>query len=145
MSQSQPCASRSRLLSLLSVSIVTALLALPSNAQARPAYKSAFENLYPKVKEASKVTCAACHPGKSKKNRNHYGEALAKELKKKNVKDKKTIIEALKNIEDGHCPDPPKTKWKTLLEKGELPCEHNAVNRRFPLTHSLIQRLLDQR
>ncbi len=124
------------------------LLLSPSQhaeVQARPAYKGAFEKLYPKVKSGNKVTCAVCHPGKSKKNLNHYGEALKKELKKPNIKDKKAIIKAMKEIEDGQCPEPPRTKWKERLEKGELPCEHDAVNRRLRPTLSLIQRLLDDR
>ncbi|MHC4880739.1 MAG: hypothetical protein ACYTGL_30160 [Planctomycetota bacterium] len=128
------------------VCLTTVCLLLPpsqrAEVQARPAYKGAFEKLYPKVKNSSKVTCAACHPGKSKKNRNHYGEALAKALKEKNVKDKKTITEALKKIEDGECGG---NEWKARLEKGELPCEHDAVNRRLRPTLCLIQRLIDER
>lgn len=118
----------------------------PNSAAARPAHKSAFEKLYPKFKESgNKVTCSVCHPGKSKKTQNHYSEALAKALGKKNVKDKKVITEALKKIEDGNCPDPPKTKWKERLEKGENPCSHDAVNDRLRQSLSLIQRLLDVR
>lgn len=108
--------SRRTAVSILAVALTVSLIPAGS-ASARPAYKSEFEKLYPKFKEAgNKVTCGLCHPGKNKKDRNHYGEALAKALKEPNIKDKKTITEALKEIEDGNCPEPPKTKWKTLLQ-----------------------------
>ncbi len=126
------------------VAVVALSLMSPNAAFARPAHKSAFEKLYPKFKESgNKVTCAVCHPGKSKKTQNHYSEALAKELGKKNVKDKKVITEALKKIEDGKCPDG--TEWKPRLEKGENPCTHDASNHRLRSTLSVIQRLLNER
>ncbi len=125
------------------VGVLAITLISPNSATARPAHKSAFEELYPKFKESgNKVTCAVCHPGKSKKTQNHYSETLAKALGKKNVKDKKVITEALKKIEDGKCPDG--TEWKPRLDKGENPCSHDAVNQRLRSSLSLIQRLLDK-
>lgn len=91
-----------------------------SEVEARPKYKAAFDATYPDVtKKDKKVTCNLCHYGDDKKKRNHYGDALAKELKKPNVLDEKAIKDALKAIESGDC----KTgKWKDRLEKGEWPC-----------------------
>ena len=139
---------RSTLAALRSAgSILVAVLAVsllsPHSASARPAYKSAFEKLYPKFKESgNKVTCAVCHPGKSKKTQNHYCESMTKALKKKNEKDKEAITEALKKIEDGECPDG--TKWMPRLEKGELPCTHDESEKRHQPPISFIQRLLNK-
>ena len=101
-------------LTWLSLAIIT------GSGEARPKYENAFDKLYHKVRENKKLDCTVCHcRDANRKNRNHYGEALAKELGKKDVKDGKTIVEALKAIEDGEC----KTgKWKLRLEEGLLPC-----------------------
>lgn len=98
--------------------------------EARPNYKKTFDSTYPEVAKASKTNCNVCHFGDDKKNRNHYGEALRKELKEPKVTDEKRIKDALKAIENGDC----KTgKWKERLDKGQVPCtcesnkhEHNS-------------------
>ena len=90
-------------------------------AEARPTYKKAFEKTYPQfVRNDRRLSCALCHPGDSKKNRNHYGAALAEELGETNVMDGEKIIEALKAIEDGDCRT---GQWKPRLEKGIPPCQ----------------------
>ncbi len=71
-------------------------VAISSSAQARPAYKKAYDAHYGK-----KSTCAICHPDKkSKKIRNEYADALGKALGAKNVKDMDAIVEALKKVDD---------------------------------------------
>ena len=72
--------------------------ALSSGVQARPAYKTAFAKKYPDVDKAKKVSCAVCHPEKSKKVKNDYGTALGKVVAK-NEKDADKIAEALGKIE----------------------------------------------
>lgn len=110
---------RSRRSSVTIVLLVLALANVGSRGEARPKYKTVFERTYPRFVEGQrKITCNLCHAGDDKKKRNHYGEALAKELKK-NETDEKTIEKALKAIEDGSC----KTgKWKPRLENAEPPC-----------------------
>ncbi len=107
-----------RLSCIVLVWLAVALLA--DRGEARPRYKSVFDELYPKVRENRKVDCTVCHcRGTNRKKCNHYGEALAKELGKKNVTDEKMIVDALKAIEDGEC----KTgKWRPRLQEGLLPC-----------------------
>lgn len=100
---------------------VLSLSVAPSYA--RPKYKKSFDSLYSKF---TKTTCAICHgDGDDKKKRNHYGEALAKELGAKNVMDDDKIKKALKAIENGDC----KTgKWKPRLDEGKAPCEDKLDN-----------------
>jgi len=47
----------------------------------------------------AKTSCAICHPGKSKKERNEYGMALNKLLKKADKDDAKKIAESIKATE----------------------------------------------
>lgn len=88
---------------------------------ARPNYKKAFDSCYAEIAKKNKTTCNVCHLSSTddKKRRNHYGEALAKELGEKMVKDEKKIVEALQAIEEGECPS---GKWKLRLEHGLTPC-----------------------
>ncbi len=110
-----------------------------ARTEARPKYKSVFEATYPEVaKKIKKVNCNLCHFGDDKKKRNHYGEALAKELKKPNVMDEKTVKEALKAIESGDCKS---GKWKERLENGEAPC---VCGNRDHNPNSYIARQLDR-
>ena len=95
---------------------------------ARAQYKAAFEKAYPDLKKklGKKISCAVCHPTKSKKERNDYGTAFGKTLMgkdvggKKNDKDKdklKKTIEALAKEKSS-------TKGKTfadLIKDGKLP------------------------
>ncbi len=102
--------------------LVTLVLAsLGARVEARPQYKKVFDATYPDVAKAKKTNCYLCHAtgDDNKKKRNHYGHALAKELKNPNVKDENTIKEALKAIEDGDCRT---GKWKERLDEGKWPC-----------------------
>lgn len=113
---------------------------LAPDAQARPAYKGVFEKLYAKVAKNQKISCAVCHPKKSKKVRNHYAEALGEEVAS-NEKDKKKIEDAMRAIEDEACPDGGKT-WGERLEKGSVPCPHGSSKRLHSSVPSYIERLL---
>jgi hypothetical protein len=108
--------------SLLAASLVGAwlLTGLCAQVEARPKYKKVFDSTYPDVvAKTKKLNCLVCHVGDDKKKRNHYGEALAKELKERNEQDEKTIKEALLAIEGGECRS---GKWKERLDEGKPPC-----------------------
>lgn len=90
------------------------------NAEARPNYLKDFTRQYPKVKEAKKVKCNVCHMGKSKKNRNNYGKAVAKTLGDTKVKDSEKVKEALKKAEEEKSAIDGKT-FGDLLKDGKLP------------------------
>lgn len=47
----------------------------------------------------TKNACGICHPGKSKKERNEYGTALSKLVKKADKDDAKKIADSIKAIE----------------------------------------------
>lgn len=95
------------------------LAALSSGVEARPAYKTAFDKLYPDVTKAKKTSCAVCHPEKSKKVRNDYGTALGKVVAK-NEKDKDKIEDALEKIEKEKSSVKDKT-FGDLLKEGKWP------------------------
>ncbi|NCX98897.1 MAG: hypothetical protein EBX35_10080 [Planctomycetia bacterium] len=68
--------------------------------------------------------CNVCHKGKSKKDRNPYGEALAKLLDKKEDKDNKDKIrQALETVakESSKPGDASAPTFGALIEEGKLP------------------------
>lgn len=73
-----------------------------------------------KVKEAK---CFVCHQGKSKKNRNAYGEALHQYLGKKDRKDVEKILAALDTVaaESSDPGDADAPTFGELIAAGELP------------------------
>jgi len=71
----------------------------PAPATARPLYLSVFKQMYFSRLPQAKVACAACHPSKSKRQRNHYGRILEEALGQKKVKDREHIRQAMKSIE----------------------------------------------
>lgn len=93
--------------------------------QARPLYLKQFivsnKNL---EKQAKKAKCNVCHYGKKKKNRNDFGQALAKEFaknkKKKNEKDVKIIKEVFKKAAKKKSSVKGKT-FGDLIKDGKLP------------------------
>lgn len=66
--------------------------------------------------EVEKAQCFVCHVGKSRKNRNSYGMAMSKYIKKADQKDKEKITAALDKAAEEKSPD-----GKTF---GELIKEH---------------------
>jgi cytochrome c2 len=86
-------------------------------------YKKDFLNDHPDREYAELVNkgtnrCFVCHQGKkSRKNRNPFGEQLAKLLdRKKDRKDKKKISAALKKVAAMHV-DPKDDKSETFLDR----------------------------
>ena len=112
--------------------LVTALATMavlaPAPALAIKQFEEEFKAVY--VKEGTPLAaavetakCNVCHVGKSKKDRNAYGDALAERLDKKADKDDKDKIR--KAPEEG-AKLPSKVDGKTfgdLIADGKLPCE----------------------
>jgi hypothetical protein len=98
------------------------------NAQARPLYLKQFAKKYPAVSNAAKMKkCLVCHPGKNRKMRNNYGQAVAAGLGKnakgqqnKNVKNAKQIDAALTKAEAAKSKKSGKT-FGEMIEEGNLP------------------------
>lgn len=104
--------------------VISILSARPSSA--RPNYKKCFDVVFKEIAKTNKTNCNVCHGGgDDKKSLNHFGEALAKELGEKNVKDEAKIIAAIKAVVKRKC----KTgSWEERLEKGQVPCECSDAN-----------------
>jgi hypothetical protein len=88
-----------------------------------------FKELYvkdgsPLAAEVETAKCNVCHKGKSKKDRNAYGEALAKLLDKKEDKDNKDKIrQALEAVakESSNPADASAPTFGALIDQGKLP------------------------
>lgn len=78
------------------------------------------EDFAKKHGKAGKISCAVCHPSKSKKDRNNYGAAMTKALGAKKVKDLVKIKAALEKIAKEKSATEGKT-FGDLIKKGELP------------------------
>ena len=112
----------------LLAALAAALLLLPAppEAAARPQHRKFF-NIYYKDKIdkelMDKAKCHVCHEPtqKSNKFRNPYGMELAKILKK-NEKDEKVFIKALKKVEEKKSCVEEKT-YGDLIKDGKLPAE----------------------
>lgn len=113
------------------VSVVAIGLALVAGSTAREAFaikqfSDEFKALY--VKEGTPLAtaveaakCNVCHAGKSKKERNAYGEALAGLLDKKEDKDnKEKIVKALEEVAKMPSKEAGKT-FGDLIAAGQLP------------------------
>ena len=106
-----------------------------SDAQADPAFKKRFEALYVKKNSTDpkdmafaatvkKAKCNLCHKGKKKKNRNAYGEQLAKLLdRKKDRKNKEKIDAAIKKVAEmkSDAGDENSLTYGELIAQGKLP------------------------
>ena len=129
-----------RVVTMLAVaaSVTFSMLTVPS-AQAYKQFYDEFNKKYvaekstpeqQKLADAIKKVkkCNVCHDprkidGKaSKKNRNAYGEAMAKLLTKKDKKDVEKIVKALETVAKQKAPDSDKT-FGQLIEAGELPAK----------------------
>jgi hypothetical protein len=108
----------------------------PKSAEAIPQFKTEFDKLYVKkdstdpkdkalAEAVGKVKCNVCHVGKSKKDRNAYGEELSKLLDKKtDKKNVEKIKQALEKV--GGMPsdaaNPSAPTFGDRIKNGELPC-----------------------
>jgi hypothetical protein len=100
--------------------VASVVVGFGSSVEARPPYKKVFESTYEKVAKDNKVDCNTCHVAdKEKKERNNYGEALAKNIKAKESDDAK-IKEALEKTEKEKSAIKDKT-FGDLLKDGKLP------------------------
>lgn len=102
-------------------------------AQARPPYKKEFDAKYVKADgtdaekafaaKVEKAKCNVCHKGKTKKERNDYGAALAEFLKKEDEKDLPKIQQSLDKVADmkSKKDDDKSPTFGELIKKGELP------------------------
>lgn len=100
------------------------------SAVARPQYGKAFDAKYPELSQKhgknGKISCAACHPTKSKKDRNDYGAALGKALGAANVKDVDAITAALSKIES-EASATAGVPFGDLIKAGDLPGSKEAA------------------
>lgn len=103
--------------------VLTICLMTSDSASARPNYLSkGFKAEYAKKYEGTdvKLTCAVCHPGKNKKERNNYGAAFGKALGAKKVTDAKKVVEALTKAGKEKSATDGKT-FGDLINDGKLP------------------------
>lgn len=76
----------------------------------------------PLAAEVEKAKCNVCHVGKSKKDRNAYGEALAELLDKKEDKDNKDKIrQALETVAAKPSAGAGSPTFGALIKEGKLP------------------------
>ena len=98
------------------------------NAQAFPAFGKQFNAKYPGLADLVKTAkCNVCHDPKkdengkaSKKNRNAYGMALSKLIKKADMKDIPKIQKALTTVESQKAKGAEQT-FGELIKAGKLP------------------------
>jgi hypothetical protein len=111
--------------------IAAAALALVASLAPRPAFAikqfaDEFKAVYvkegtPLAAEVETAKCNVCHVGKSKKDRNAYGEALAQRLDKKEDKDNTDKIrKALEEVAALPSQESGKT-FGDLIQAGKLP------------------------
>ena len=71
-----------------------------NKVEARPNFKNIWAETYPNSPMLIAKKCGICHPGKSKKEKSDYGEAVFEALgKKRKATDKEVIVKALKAAE----------------------------------------------
>ncbi len=77
----------------------------------------------------NKAKCNVCHVGKSKKERNDYGQALHTLLTKKDAKDTAKIQDALDKVAGmkSKADDANSPTYGELIQQGKLPCEDKAA------------------
>jgi hypothetical protein len=119
----------STLFRLAAFGLVIATAASAREAYAIKQFADQFKEVYvkdgtPLAAEVETAKCNVCHKGKNKKDRNAYGEALAKLLDKKEDKDNvEKIREALATVAK-ESSDPANAGAPTfggLIEAGKLP------------------------
>lgn len=111
----------------------TSMLINVQRAEARANYKKQFEAMYVKkessdpndkklAEAAEAAKCGICHVGKEKKDRNAYGQALAKLLMKKET-DNAKIDAALQEVAKEHSKpgDASSPTFGDLIKEGKLP------------------------
>ena len=98
-----------------------------SQAFAIKQFADEFKDMYvkdgtPLAAEVEKAKCNVCHAGKSKKERNAYGQALAELLDKKEDKDnKEKIRSALEEVASKPSAGAGSPTFGDLIKDGKLP------------------------
>ncbi len=121
----------------VSLVCLAAAAVIASTAFAIPPFDAAFKKMYvkegdPLEAKVKEVKCNVCHVGKEKKDRNEYGKAVSKYLKKADFTgdakkyEKPTDPEAQKAMEEGlkKAGEEKSAGGKTfdeILKSGELP------------------------
>lgn len=104
---------------LFAFAVMTSTQSVGQLQYAKELYKL-DEDFGKKHGKSGKVSCAVCHPSKSKKDRNNYGAALTKALGAKKVKDTEKIKKALEKVAKEKSATEGKT-FGDLIKAGELP------------------------
>jgi hypothetical protein len=120
---------RSLIVRIALYGVVLAVASQAREAFAIKQFSDQFKEVYvkegtPLAAEVEAAKCNVCHKGKSKKDRNAYGEALAKLLDKKEDKTNvEKIREALATVakESSDPSNPSAPTFGALIEGGKLP------------------------
>ncbi|MDA1039356.1 MAG: hypothetical protein O3A37_03570 [Planctomycetota bacterium] len=111
----------------MSVVVVVAAAAWGTQAFAIKQFADEFKAVYvkdgsPLAAEVEKAKCNVCHVGKSKKDRNAYGQALAELLDKKEDKEnKEKIRQALETVASMPSAGAGSPTFGDLIKEGKLP------------------------
>ncbi|QDV72625.1 hypothetical protein [Botrimarina mediterranea] len=113
-----------RLLALMVVAgvIAPAVAFPPFQKQFLAKYADGTDEAFTKLAKGD-AKCFVCHQGKSKKNRNPYGQALAELIGKKDQKDTDKIVAALEEVakKPSNPKDSKSPTFGELIEEGKLP------------------------
>lgn len=118
---------RSNLAGVIGIVVGIGMAASAGQAFAIKQFADEFKAMYvedgtPLAAEVDKAKCNVCHMGKSKKDRNAYGEALAKLLDKKEDKDnKEKIRQALQTVAAQPSAGAGSPTFGDLIKEGKLP------------------------
>jgi hypothetical protein len=118
---------RRNLAGAMSVVVVVAAAAWGTQAFAIKQFADEFKAVYvkdgsPLAAEVEKAKCNVCHVGKSKKDRNAYGQALAELLDKKEDKEnKEKIRQALETVASMPSAGAGSPTFGDLIKEGKLP------------------------
>lgn len=96
------------------------LICAEKQVEARPNFKKIWADTYPDSKMLISKKCGICHPGKTKKEKSAYAQAVGKGLTKRKETDKEKIVKALKAAEKMPSPTEGKT-FGDYIMKDEMP------------------------
>src|SRR2546429_441079 len=96
-------------LAFFSVAVIALIATTAAPALAVKEFKDAFKSKYVKPDSTAandvalaaafdQTSCAICHVGENRKNRNAYGKQLAKLISKKDKKNKEKIFKAMDTV-----------------------------------------------
>lgn len=97
------------------------MICASNTVEARPNFKKIWAETYPDSKMLVAKKCGVCHPGKTKKEKNSYAQAVGKGLGKRKQTDKAIIVKALKAAEKMPSPIEGKTFGDLIKEDKQPP------------------------